>query len=101
MTDLLDGAMESLITEMHQQLERELLGAWRAGYDYVHVYSDTLTTRGSTPPHKTFRLRQYVLPTNSERPPTPHGRQYAYTYDLRNVSAFTVEQIQAAQCEVP
>lgn len=68
--------------EMAEQLDYELRGAWRAGYDYVHVYDEP----PSPPDSGTFTLRQYVLPTNAEQPPNPVGPIYRYTYDIGSVS---------------
>ena len=63
-------------------MEYELRGAWRAGYDYVHVYDEPPTVD----PDQPFTIRQYALPSNGEQPPRPPELQYRYTYDLTSVS---------------
>jgi len=66
-----------------ERLEYELRGAWRAGYDYLHVYDD----HGEPTPTASeyFTVRQYVLPSTRAEPPMPSDRRYLYTYDIGSV----------------
>ena len=76
------GVIEQAVREITERLEYELRGAWRVGYDYVHIYDEP----PSPPESGSFALRQYVLPTDLERPPRPPELIYRYTYDLNSVS---------------
>lgn len=78
-SDIVTEAAES----MARQMEYELRGAWRAGFDYVHVYDDA--SLGMADPAETVALTQYVLPSNRQEPPRPTDRIYRYTYDLGSV----------------
>ena len=65
--------------EAHTEyLEKELRGAWRAGYDYLHVYSKPKTSI------EELSLVTYVLPSN-DAPPRPPSLTYDVTYDLASV----------------
>lgn len=94
MTNALDGseiltdAIQDVTRRRSERLEYEALGAWRADYDYLHVYSRThLSPSG---PKTIFR------PSNREE---PHDRythsQYwsATVYDLRWLFPSDVEQL--------
>lgn len=86
MTDLLTQAARAHT----ERLEYEILGAWRAGYDYLHVYSgtDTLTHYPdkdvSAVGLQSFHIRTAVFPSYYERPPAHEldGYRYAETYIL-------------------
>lgn len=78
MSDTYTGVMERATRAMAERLDYELRGAWRAGYDYVHVYDEP----PSPPESGTFALRRYVLPTDEERPPRPSSLIYRYTYNI-------------------
>jgi hypothetical protein len=60
-------------------MDYELRGAWRAGYDYLHVY-DTLACEELR--RDPFSVQQAILPSNAERPPEPPGYSYKHTYDI-------------------
>lgn len=68
---------------MKEQLEYELRGAWRAGYNYLHVYRD-LPSRDDVG-RMSWTITQRVFPAYSEKPPEPDGVEYAYTYDVTDV----------------
>ena len=80
-TDVINDATAA----MTERLDYELRGAWRAGYDYVHVYGEPPGFRSHADVSEQFAVRQYVLPSNQEQPPRPETRQYRYTYDLGSV----------------
>jgi len=84
------GDLSAEVTkEFNERLEYEILGAWRAGYDFLHVYEeDTLSTQplGTVDMvEDALTFSQYVLPSNNEHPIRPDGVAYAYTYDLTSV----------------
>lgn len=83
MSEIVTDAVDRAVEAFADRLETELRGAWRAGYNYVHVYDEL----PSGEPGETFTLQQYVLPTDVEQPPHPPQLQYRYTYDLSSVSA--------------
>ena len=66
------------------RLEKELRGAWRAGYDYLHVYGPRL---GEFNRDEIFMIRQGVIPSDREHPPVRSTEDwvYSYTYDLTSV----------------
>ena len=82
MSEIVTDAADRAAKAFAERIEQELRGAWRAGYDYVHVYDEL----PSGEPGETFTLRQYVLPSNGEQPPRPPELQYRHTYDLTSVS---------------
>jgi len=67
---------------MRERMEQELHGAWRAGYNYLHVY-DPVEPVGRADTTQ-FAVRQYVFPAYSEHPPEPDGVRYRYTYDIKS-----------------
>jgi hypothetical protein len=81
------GALQSAIDEMNERMEREVLGAWRAGYEYLHVYNPVVSAYDSDDPHL---FSQYVLPSN--RPPLEDvgDVRYAYSFELGDVDAAEV-----------
>lgn len=94
--DVLDDALASAIESMNEQMERELRGAWRAGYDYLHVYEPVqpLARQELT---NTLSLKQFVLPTDYQHAPRPDGTRYLYTYDIGAVPDTVIRAaIQAA-----
>lgn len=67
--------------EVAERVEREVIGAWRSGYDFVFVVTDRDNPR-----------RMLFHPTNHpEFPSTPSLR--VERYDLRDVSAEDVQAI--------
>jgi hypothetical protein len=85
--DELDSIASDVAIAHAERLEYELRGAWRAGYDYVHVYQESPTPRplasesleGWSPPTR------YVLPSDRQGRPDPNGLDYQHTYDLTSV----------------
>lgn len=75
-------AVEQVTRAVAERMEKELFAAWRAGYDYVHVYNG-LDCRGVR--MGTFSVTQYVLPSNTEQRPEPPTASYQYTYDLTDI----------------
>lgn len=89
--DLLTDAAKTATGKIMEQMEYELRGAWRAGFDYVHVY-DKMGTLARSEMGEQFSLSQYVLPANHHRPPDPPGLTYRYTYDLTAVPDETIRR---------
>lgn len=77
-------AIESAIGEMGRQLERELIGAWRAGYNYLHVY-EPISKDPTRNLRERFTLTQYTFPSKARRRPSPPSLRYLYTYDIGSV----------------
>lgn len=84
----IDG-VDSIIIEAHskltrrfaERLEYELRGAYRAGYNYLHVHQEPV----SAPPTFVNPLggKTYFVPAYSAQPPFPnHNTQ---TYDLTEI----------------
>lgn len=73
-TDAIDALVESFV----ERLEYEVLGAWRAGYSFLHVYHyDSTASAGS------LIMRYYVIPSDSEKPPSATDGYRPETFDLR------------------
>jgi len=77
-------AVRSAVKAQTERLERELRGAWRAGYDYVHVYNPVAPGSVSSEPLEALTLKMVVHPSNRERPVLLDVYRYSYTYDLTN-----------------
>ena len=80
----IQSGIEKIARQHAERMEYELRGAWRAGYDYLHVY-DELPNGGTDTPEQLLSVTQYVFPSNVEKPPRPPQLRYAYTYDLTSV----------------
>lgn len=72
-TDIIDEIAKASV----EQLEYEILGAWRAGYDYLHVCE--------RPNTHSFGYKRRVKPSNREKPPRTYRKRSwsVETYDLR------------------
>lgn len=85
---ILDGLQpdpfESIRTEVQNRVEQEVLAAWRAGYDRVHVYDKAeLGERGLS---ESFALTRLYLPGHEGgRRPDPPDLIYRYSYELNSV----------------
>ena len=78
---------ERIARKQAERLDRELHGAWRAGYDYVHVYDKIGDELARTDrPDYTVSFKRAVLPTyEGGGRPSPSGYVYRFTYDLTSV----------------
>lgn len=90
-TDILTDATREASLELAERLEYELKGAWRADYDYVHLYTKIVDPDpgGDT---DEITLRQAVLPSDREEPPNPPGYRYAHTYLTGELDSATVHE---------
>lgn len=88
---LTQDAMENAVRETQQEMEREIHGAWRAGYNYVHVYRPIVNLARADPTEQ-FTLTQYTLPSNYP-PIHPDGLQYEYSFDLSSVPDDVVREM--------
>lgn len=70
----------AVIEAKQERLDKELYGAWRAGYDYLHTVE--YISSG-------FRARPGFLPSDSRFNPFDRGARS--TYDLRD-EALTMEE---------
>jgi len=71
-----DQQLEKLVENKMRRLEKELHGAWRAGYDRVHIYRDA----------DNFSFDMYAYPSmKGEHEPVAEYR-YECHYDLNSAS---------------
>ena len=88
MNDIVSDIAKRLGEQATRRMEYELRGAWRAGYDYVHVYH---APSGISSPGGLARFRfrgPLALPSQSTDHANSIGEyEYAYTWDLTNGSA--------------
>jgi len=86
------ASLESLVTDAadawHERLEKELFGAWRAGYDYLHIYADEPEPLGREPlANATVLGTRYVIPSRNREPMLRDhsGIQYLHTYNFETI----------------
>lgn len=78
------GSVGRVAEAMVERLEYELRGAWRVGYDYLHVYDDPSPLARDGP--ETFTVSMYFYPGNEGVPRAdPENLVYRYSYDLTSV----------------
>jgi hypothetical protein len=80
----LDNAITAAVESMSEQLEKELRGAWRAGYDYLHVY-EPVQPLARQEIAGGLSLMNFTLPSHHRHPPRPDGTSYLHTYDIGSV----------------
>jgi len=73
--------------ELHRQyleiLEKDIIGAWMAGYSWLHIFRKTpqnFKEMGYMPCHYTF-------PAHSKKPPDPDGAIYVESYKIKDLNA--------------
>lgn len=98
MGDVLSDAARRLSQQAARRIEYEIRGAWRAEYDYVHVYR---APSGVSSPGGVarFKIRKpLVRPSQSAEHASSIGEyQYVYSYDLTSISETgTVEAVRYA-----
>jgi len=88
----LSNAVDDAAAAVAERMEKELHGAWRAGYDYLHVYREAggLTTQELS---EQVSITQYVLPSNNEHPIRPDELAYEYTYDIGCVPDHVIREM--------
>lgn len=69
------------------RLEQHLIGAWYAGYDYVHVH-EPVTAQSETGGDGTV-----VEPSNDAEPSPPEGYSHRHTYDIASVDERAIRLI--------
>lgn len=80
----LDTIAGDVAEKLNERLEKELLGAWRAGYELLHVYEEP--QHFTYEPPEAWTISQYVLPAMKRwHRPEPPGLRYKYSYDLTSV----------------
>lgn len=57
------GAVQSAVEAFNERIEKEILGAWRAGYDYLHLHYDTSVNEGFM-----FTYDYTAVPTSNPDP---------------------------------
>jgi hypothetical protein len=78
-------ALKEVQKLVNEHLEKELIGAWRAGYDRVDVYDDMPTGDGVQ--SMQWSICQHFHPAHEgDARPDPDGMVYRYSYDLTSVS---------------
>lgn len=84
--DLMLDSVDDATRRIAEREEYTLRGAWRAGYDYVHVYRpDTTPPLGRGGLTDTFSLPTNVLDPTNDPEPNGHWGRYLYTYDIGGV----------------
>jgi len=86
--EVLTEAVEGAGRAFQERLEWELRGAWRAGYDWLHVYEPIQELARVAPGDFSVTFR--ILPSHSKTRPSPDELRYLHSYDLRDVSAAEV-----------
>jgi len=86
-TDALRQAVNGVARGQAERMERELRGAWRAGYDHLHVYDEVDNKLlGRDTPDMALSLTRAVFPGYEGDPrPDPPGYAYRFSYDLTSV----------------
>ena len=84
-----DAVANDAVTEatrtMNDRLEKEIVGAWRAGYDQLHVYDGAAL--GAKDVADTFAMTMYLLPGHDGHGrPDPPDMIYRYSYDLSDMT---------------
>ena len=83
MDEMIDTTIQEIAAEYTQRLEYELRGAWRAGYEMVHVYEYDRLARE---PIEQFSIKKYLyVGMKGEPRPDPRRLEYMYSYDLTSV----------------
>lgn len=79
MTEIIEEISTRLAEQHAACLEREVLGAWMAGYDYLH--------HCQRPAVHSFGAKERYVPSNNERPKhhvwRPESSWSVQVYDLR------------------
>lgn len=83
-------AIETATRAINKRLDREVIAAWRAGYDYLH-FIDTPNAENWDPTHLAFNYTYRVIPSDKPRYAVEYGG-HAETYDLRGLDRKTVEK---------
>lgn len=85
--DLTWDALDNYVSEIQRKLNKDALGAWRAGYDFLHVYVQAPTEVGD------FTYRTKTNPSYTPFPPRTLGHgvwRLESSYDFRNL---TIEEV--------
>lgn len=80
------SAIEEIARSMSERLDKEIVGAWRAGYDYLHVYDNVgqMGTYEDQVPMGGFMVKKGVLPSNTKKAISTGDWVYRYTYELND-----------------
>ena len=81
------NALNSVMQKMNERLDKELYGAWRAGYDYLHVYDENPLSSvglGQVSIEDTVTFTRYYYPSDSNEPKRLEhdGIVHTETYDF-------------------
>lgn len=88
-TTAIEKAASEATRKLHERLEKEILGAWRADYDYLHVYN-THDIEGGT---ERFAVSQAVYPSDCASPPPRLGEyHYKHSYELAGLTPEEVHE---------
>lgn len=84
--DLITEITDRLMERIAERREHDLRGAWRAGYDYVHVYRRPAPALGRPPLAAGTMLSDPDARVPSNDPPeADRYRDYKFSYDLTSV----------------
>lgn len=76
---------DSIIRNIRENIERDIHGAWRAGYDFLHIYRSKIHCGKHDMELEDTILKIYTYPSNRKTPPDVEGLNYKYTHDLKSV----------------
>ena len=80
------SSTRELTRRVMERLERELEGAWRAGFDFLYVVTHNEIVGWDDPSREAFTVKQSYIPSNRPDRHPPNPMDVMKRYDLRNVS---------------
>ncbi|QPL12224.1 hypothetical protein HrrHc1_015 [Halorubrum phage Hardycor1] len=98
--DLVDEALTEFMRRHARRLERELVGAWRAGYEYVYVATEPTTLSTAFEPDEAgdaaIRIDRTFVPTHEQvSGDTFDDRLTVTEYHVGDLDAEQVREVRA------
>lgn len=90
--DLQATATLEMVEGVQERLEKELLGAWRSGYDYLYVAPEVHTSADSDMKDLAFTFDYQVLPSHGRLVHNPFDVPME-EYDLRNLTVAEYQEL--------
>ena len=96
-------AVAEAMQVLQAEMEQEIRGAWRAGYDYLHVFEKNPLYDGVNRNDPTVTLTRYTYPSNSDNPTALEhdGIVYCYSYDFDSIPDHVIRAMLDQQVSVP
>jgi len=89
-SELVTDALNTALRAYTARLDREVHGAWRAGYDYLHVY---MAKRTWEPGEFEFPALLIEPAHKNMRRLDLEGYRYLHSYDLRDVETGQLREV--------